>query len=93
MGQSCVKCNRDRVLIVVGKLVAVQISGAVGLDVRENEPLKALHNDWCRGNWATVTETPDCLLFGHGDHRGRFKACGDYSLLQGQLKDVSEHPC
>jgi len=73
--------------------VAVQISRKVGPDVGEDESFTALHCNGCQGHWSVVIEAPDCLLLGNGEYCGGFKACGYYTLLQGQVEDVGEHCC
>lgn len=63
MRHGSVECYGDCILCgsvpPVGKLVAVQVRWDAVLDVFQDEPLKAFHDNGGQGNWVMIVEAGD----------------------------------
>ena len=62
-------------------------------DVRQYNPLKALHDYWGEGDWALVIEEGNGRFYGDRDDGSGLKAGGNCSLLQGEVEDVCKNSC
>jgi hypothetical protein len=77
-----------RICGAVGRLEWVQCAWHAGLDVGNDQPLQALHEDRGERDRELVIWACHLVFVGQWDDDGLHKAGGDYSLGQGQVEDV-----